>query len=190
MQETQETHVHSLGQEGPLEEVMATHSSILVWTIPWMEEPGGLQSMGLQRVGHNWTAEHACKTSLLCEWIPRVLGYPPLFLSSSGVDCGGTMLFPSCIKTSGILEHPRRGPHHCSDFPTPLSSPPHALFGGSSVQTWCVGCVQWCDLRAAGNPQPWVPSLGSDRWELKCEAGLWIPAPCECIPTLLRQCTP
>ena len=53
MQETQETQVHSLGQEGPLEEVMATHSSILVWTIPWTEEPGGLQSMGLQRVGHN-----------------------------------------------------------------------------------------------------------------------------------------
>ena len=39
---------------------MATHSSILAWRIPWTEEPGGLQSMGLQRVGHNRAAEHAC----------------------------------------------------------------------------------------------------------------------------------
>ena len=44
--------VRSLGQEDPLEEAMATHSSILVWRIPWTEEPGGLQPVGLQRVGH------------------------------------------------------------------------------------------------------------------------------------------
>ena len=49
----QETQVRSLGQEDPLEEEMATHSSILVWRIPWTEEPGGLQSMGSQRVGHD-----------------------------------------------------------------------------------------------------------------------------------------
>ena len=41
-----------LAWEGPLEEDMGTHSSILAWIIPWTEEPGGLQSMGLQRVGH------------------------------------------------------------------------------------------------------------------------------------------
>ena len=46
----QETQVKSLGQEDPLEKEMATHSSILAWEIPWTEEPGGLQSMGLQRV--------------------------------------------------------------------------------------------------------------------------------------------
>ena len=51
MQETQETWVQSLGQEDALEEEMATHSSILVWEIPWTKEPGGLQSMGLQ----SWT---------------------------------------------------------------------------------------------------------------------------------------
>ena len=49
----QETQVQSLGQEDPLEEVMATHSSILAWRIPWTEEPGRLQSMGSQRVGHD-----------------------------------------------------------------------------------------------------------------------------------------
>ena len=45
--------VPSLGWEGPLEEGMATHSGILAWRIPWTEEPGGLQSMGSHRVGHN-----------------------------------------------------------------------------------------------------------------------------------------
>ena len=45
--------VQSLGQEHPLEEGMATHSSILAWEIPWTEEPGGLHSMGSQRVGHD-----------------------------------------------------------------------------------------------------------------------------------------
>ena len=48
-----ETWVRSLGREDPLEEGMATHSSILAWRIPWTEEPGGLQSMGSQRVGHD-----------------------------------------------------------------------------------------------------------------------------------------
>ena len=48
----QETQVQSLGQEDPLEKEMANHSSILSWKIPWTEEPSGLQSMGLQRVGH------------------------------------------------------------------------------------------------------------------------------------------
>ena len=49
----QETWVRFLGQEDPLEEGVATHSSILAWRVPWTEEPGGLQSMGLQRVGHD-----------------------------------------------------------------------------------------------------------------------------------------
>ena len=45
--------VGSLGQDDPLEQEMATYSSILAWRIPWTEEPGGLQSIGLQRVGHD-----------------------------------------------------------------------------------------------------------------------------------------
>ena len=51
--ETKETWVQSLGQEDPLEEGMATHSSILAWRIPWTEELDGLQSMGSQRVRHD-----------------------------------------------------------------------------------------------------------------------------------------
>ena len=49
----QGTWLQSLGQEDPLEEVMAIHSSILAWRIPWTEEPGGLQSIGLHRVRHD-----------------------------------------------------------------------------------------------------------------------------------------
>ena len=49
----QETQVQSLGREDPLEKEIATHFSILTWRIPWTEEPGGLQSMVSQRVGHN-----------------------------------------------------------------------------------------------------------------------------------------
>ena len=49
-----ETRIQSLGQENPLEEEMATHSSILAWRIPWTQEAGGLQAIGLQRVRHNW----------------------------------------------------------------------------------------------------------------------------------------
>ena len=59
----QETWVRSLGQEDPLEKEMATHSSILAWKISWTEKPGGLQSVGSQRVGHDW----ATNTYLLNE---------------------------------------------------------------------------------------------------------------------------
>ena len=54
----QEMGVQSLDQDDPLEEEMATHSSVLVWRIPWTEEPGGLQSMGSQRVEHD--RAHTC----------------------------------------------------------------------------------------------------------------------------------
>ena len=53
MQETQDTWVQLLGQEDPLEKGIETHSSILAWRIPWTEEPGGQQSTGSQRAGHN-----------------------------------------------------------------------------------------------------------------------------------------
>ena len=60
MQETQDVRVQSLGQEDPLEKEMATHSNILACKVPWKEEPGGLQSIGSQRVGHNWAHAQTC----------------------------------------------------------------------------------------------------------------------------------
>ena len=72
-----ETWVRPLGQEDPLEKEMATHSIILVWKIPWMEEPGTLQSMGSQRVGHDW----ATNTSLcFCFWSQL------MYFCSVGID--------------------------------------------------------------------------------------------------------
>ena len=58
MQEMQDTQLQSLCWEGPLEKEMATHSSILAWKIQWTEEPGRLQSVGFQRVGHDSATEH------------------------------------------------------------------------------------------------------------------------------------
>ena len=57
-----ETRVPSLAWEDPLEKAVATHSSILAWKISWTEEPGGLQSMGLQRVGHSWATTYLFPT--------------------------------------------------------------------------------------------------------------------------------
>ena len=57
-----ETQIRSLDQEDPLKEDMTTHSSILAWRIPWREEPGGLQSIGSQRIRHNWSNLYACTT--------------------------------------------------------------------------------------------------------------------------------
>ena len=62
--------IGSLGWEDPLEKEMATQSSIRAWEIPWTEEPGGLQSLGLQRVGHHWTTN----TYFLCLCILLTVG--------------------------------------------------------------------------------------------------------------------
>ena len=63
--------VQSLGWEDPLEKEMATHSGIPAWEIPWIEEPGGLQSMGSLRVRHNLATEHAliCTYKYLCHHV-------------------------------------------------------------------------------------------------------------------------
>ena len=57
------------GQEDPLEEGMATHSNILAWRLPWTEEPGGLQSMQLQRVGHDWSNLACTHIQMLLRWV-------------------------------------------------------------------------------------------------------------------------
>ena len=74
--------IRSLGREDPLEKAMATNSSILTWRIPWIEDPGRLQSMGLQRVRHNWLSEHCCVSKWSCT-------YP-----SPSVSSGNTSLTP------------------------------------------------------------------------------------------------
>ena len=67
----QETLVWSLGREHPLEKRMATHSSVLAWRIPWTEEPGGLQSMGLQRVRHDWASNTEFHGKIMCSFVRK-----------------------------------------------------------------------------------------------------------------------
>ena len=64
----QETRVQSLGWEDPLEKEMAIHSSTIAWKIPWTEEPGRLQPMGSQRVGHDWATSRSGKTKDLFQF--------------------------------------------------------------------------------------------------------------------------
>ena len=84
-----ETWVRSLGWDDPLEKEMATHSSILAWWIPWMEEPGGLQSTGSQRVGHDWVTSLMSLTYLCTQisfvniWKHYCLSYIKAMISSA-----------------------------------------------------------------------------------------------------------
>ena len=74
----QETWVQSLGWEEPLEKGMAAHSSIVIWKIPWTEEPGGIQSTGSQRVGQDRVTEHSINfytslgVHLKCQFLKKV----------------------------------------------------------------------------------------------------------------------
>ena len=88
--------VWSLGHEDPLEKEMATHSSILGWKVPWMEGPGGLQSTGSQRVGHNWVTS-LCK-SIFNFWLP-FLDLSELFEQR----CYGKLDFQSCRQHTSVL---------------------------------------------------------------------------------------
>ena len=79
MQETQETQVRSVGSEDPLEEGLATHSSILAWRIPWTEEPGRLQSIGSHRVR---LSMHTCRQK------PVRVVFSSKKIQSLGIPCG------------------------------------------------------------------------------------------------------
>ena len=102
-----DTCVRSLDQEDPLEEGMATHSSILAWRIPWTEAPGGLQSMESQRVSHDWLStaqERYYQVGLLAVW--------GNFLKSAIVICS----FKICTRAN-IVQLCMEGPVcHWKDF--------------------------------------------------------------------------
>ena len=104
----QEMWVQSLGQEDPLEKGMATHSTILAWRIPWPEEPGGLRSMGLQRVRHDW-ATHTL-TFVGSFYNGRWFFHHFLFLTSSWFMCTQSLSFvwlfdPMHCRLSGSSIH-------------------------------------------------------------------------------------
>ena len=107
-----QTWVWSLGGEEPLEKGMATHSSILAWKIPWTEEPGGLQSMGLQRVGHDWAAEHA--HTLSCKMNP-IIG--ELFVTSFCFKGSSMYVATFCSYWGWIIFQYMDIPHFINLFP-------------------------------------------------------------------------
>ena len=99
MQETQETRFQSLSLEDALEKEMATHSSILAWEIPWTEEPGGLQSMGSHRVGHDWAHQHQKQHCILMTPFSPVLWV--WFLGAEGIS---EAHFISPVVSSSIIQ--------------------------------------------------------------------------------------
>ena len=100
MQELQETWVQSLGQEDPLEEEMAIHSSILAWRIPWTEGTSKLQSMGPQRLGHDWS--HWAPTQ---QWSDQIRSVTQLCLTlCDPMDCSQSGSSVHGILQARILE--------------------------------------------------------------------------------------
>ena len=89
----QDTWVWTLGWEDPLEEGMATHFSILAWRIPWTEEPGGLQPMGSQRVGHNWPTKHSTAQDV---WILKNYSFIYRKSKTTGAEATWFLDLPIC----------------------------------------------------------------------------------------------
>ena len=132
VQVPQETWVRSLGGEDPLEEEMASHSSILAWKILWTEEPGRLQSMGSQRVGQDWVIN-----THICIYSPAELSWKSPFWGSprnsswSWLSVEGSRWAPSshCCRWTALTPSLAR-----SSLSAPLSSCPP--ISPSSVLLW------------------------------------------------------
>ena len=110
-----------LSQEDPLEEEMATHSSILAWKIPRTKEPSGVQSMGLQRVGHDWATEHT-HNSILSKWQAHNK-HPFNKWRNDWIPSRLTRSFLKRIPGMGLLSWVMRRFKPVSDCPPSLSPP-------------------------------------------------------------------
>ena len=131
----QETWVWSLGWEDPLEQKIATHSSILAWRIRWTEEPGGLQSTGSQRVGHDWAT--SLSLSLIGEdWCSRTVDIHRRTETNGGGD------------TSTLL-----CAYHVVTFHAPLLDKPNRSRGQGRPLTWAtnVGLLRCRESRKGCN---------------------------------------
>ena len=141
IQEPQGTRVQSPGQEDPLEEDTATHSSILAWRIPWTEEPDGLQSMRSQRVRHDWSdlaciihlvhSEGAFKKNIL--WLSRVLTTVQRKKKKTGKICRyhrHSFLWNFLRGNNRLKSSPQTGwnsSNHSKDFWPSESAKPHKM---------------------------------------------------------------
>ena len=189
MQEMQKTWVWSPGQEDHLEEGMTTHSSILSWIIPWVEEPGELQSMGLHRAGHDWThtSHLGADYTLFALWCLPTGGSICVFVSPPGLPvwidvevlnppAQPLVHLPSAMRTPTMSHRetalsPSIQQWEDMRWSIPLSRPmastrliPMALGGSSGLpQTWALvhpSIHQFQQPQAA--PQPKVTSTSLD----------------------------
>ena len=125
------TQVRSLGWEDSLEKGMAAHSSILVWRTPWTEEPGRLQSMRLQRVGHDWATK-------------QIHIHTSESLSISSFDTASQVIWSPCSEIHGTLR----------------PKPKHSVWASRFVQReWGAQIQCPCTSHAASSPKMIVPSL-------------------------------
>ena len=187
------TWVRSLGWEDPLEEEMATHSSILAWRIPWTEEPGGLQSTGLQRVGHDWATSHAHTQSWSQEMNFSASGYLCLFTEVWTLGTNSIQESKDCIK---MLHH---GPYHsflqnghldrwiCEEKQRP--SPGPCLL---HLWAWNLGLFLLWPLCARGISKEWVHGTQhffADRMTGSPSASLWTSAELRKLATNVHRWT-
>ena len=120
MQETQETQVWSLGQEDPLEEDIAMHSSILTWRIPWTEEPGRLQFIGSQSVRHDWSDFSSVQFRSVTQWCPTLCD--PMNRSTPSLPVHHQLL--EFTQTHVHREGDAIQPSHPLSFPSPPAPNP------------------------------------------------------------------
>ena len=152
MQETQETRVRSLGQEDPLEKGMATHTRILVWQIPWTEEPCGLWSRGLQRVRHNcsdWAQHiHTC----ICNKNLHNLLYAICIKIRE--ECIFTSIWSDRTKSRRFWVHIAK---KCQSWSSGhlLQAPPLSFHSTQEVSTGCFILIQfWSPCQVLNRPNP------------------------------------
>ena len=164
-----------LGQEVPLEEGMATRSGILAWRIPWTEEPGGLQSTGSQRVGHNWVTKWHSRSEYSVDhaaapiwtlWRHQLSEAVPL-------ECFGAE-----VSRAAPTKHHDLGGIRPSR--NPEKRPAHAAQGWVMVFLWSRPSSPCCELSPSRTPQL-LGSLGCCCWKdtgevLKEQPSLWLGA--------------
>ena len=167
--------IQSLGWEDSLEKGIATHSSILAWRIPWTEEPGGLVSMGSQRVRHNWATNtftsSVCfllesfyseseSSSVVCDSL-RPLGlYSPWNSPGQNIGVGSLSLLQAIFPTQGLnlgLLHCRRNLYQLSHK------------GSPRILEW----VAYPFSSGSSQPRNWT--------RVSCTAGRFLPTELECL---------
>ena len=158
-----ETWVQSLGQEDPLEKEMATHFSTLAWKIPWTEEPGRLQSMGSQRVGHDWVTSLSLYQKFALKWfinliLSRTLKEKATATHSSTLAWKIPWMEPGRLRSMGSLNRAR-----LSDFTFTFM---HWRRKWHPLQCSCLenprdGRAWWAAVYGVAQSRTWLKRLSS-----------------------------